>query len=241
MDSVEVLPGVWISNGLCVYMKDQGLVAIADLHIGYEAALEEEGVHLPRIQTATMEDALIRIVEKYDPEKVLIVGDLKHEFSRNLGQEWSDVRSVLSLLCERAKVLLVRGNHDNYLKNIASKMDIGIVDRRRVGGITFVHGHSECAARPLVMAHEHPSLRIVDRIGAAIRLPCFIHFKKEDILVMPAFSPLAVGTDVTRVEPSDFLSPILRNCDISDANVYGCSEIGLLNLGSIPLLGAART
>jgi len=240
MDSVEVLPGVSILNDLCLHVKDQGLVAIADLHIGYEAALEEEGLHLPRIQTATMEDALVRIIEKYDPDTVLIVGDLKHEFSRNLGQEWSDVKSVLSLLRERAKVLLVRGNHDNYLRNIASKMDIDVVDRRRVGGVTFVHGHSECAARPLVMAHEHPSVRIVDRIGAAIRLPCFIHFRKDEILVMPAFSPLAVGTDVTRAEPSDFLSPILTGCDISDTNVYGCSEIGLLNLGSIPLLGAVK-
>jgi putative SbcD/Mre11-related phosphoesterase len=238
---VEVLPGVSISNDLCVHLKDQGLVAIADLHVGYEAALEEEGLQLPRIQTATMEDALHRIIEKYDPDTVLIVGDLKHEFSRNLGQEWSDVKSILSLLHEQSKVLLVRGNHDNYLRNIASKMGIGLVDRTRVGGIAFAHGHhSKCEVRPLVMAHEHPSVRIVDRIGAAIRLPCFLHFRKDEILVLPAFSPLAAGTDVTRAERSDFLSPILRGCDISDTSVYGCSEIGMLNLGSIPLLGAVR-
>ena len=238
MDSLEVLPGAFISNDLCLYLKDQGLVAIADLHIGYEAALEEEGLQLPRIQTATIEDGLIRILEKYDPETVLIVGDLKHEFSRNLGQEWSDVKSVISLLRERSKILLVRGNHDNYLRNIASRMGIGLVDNVRVGGLTFVHGHSKCSTRPLVIAHEHPSVRIVDRIGAAIRLPAFVHFKKDEILVLPAFSPLAAGTDVTSAAPSDFLSPILAKCDISATNVYGCSEIGILNLGSIPLLSA---
>ncbi|MDD1766983.1 MAG: metallophosphoesterase [Methanomassiliicoccales archaeon] len=221
-------------------MRDQGLVAFADLHIGYEAALEEEGLHLPRLQTATMREGIVRILEKYDPETVLIVGDLKHEFSKNLGQEWSDVKSILDLLRENAKVLLVRGNHDNYLKNIASKMKIRLVDKARIGGLTFLHGHTECAARPLVIAHEHPSVKIVDRVGAAIRLPAFVHFRDDEVLVLPAFSPLAAGTDVTRAATSDFLSPILTGCDVSATSVYGCSEIGILNLGSIPMLGGFR-
>jgi putative SbcD/Mre11-related phosphoesterase len=240
MDSVEVLPGVSIFNDLCLYLENDGLLAMADLHVGYEAALEEEGVHLPRFQTATIQDAIFEILDKHEPEAVLINGDIKHEFSRNLGQEWSDVKSILSLLRERAKVILIRGNHDNYLKNIASRLDIEILDIGRIGGMTFVHGHSHCSERPLVMAHEHPSVRIVDRVGAAVKLPCFIHFRNDDVIVMPAFSPLAVGTNIVGVKSSEFLSPILRKCDVTGTSVYGCSEIGILNFGSIPFLGEIK-
>lgn len=213
---------------------------MADLHIGYEASLEEEGVHLPRTQTATMKESLIRVLEKHDPATVVVLGDLKHSFGRNLGQEWRDVSSILSLLSDRSKVVIVRGNHDNYLQSIASKLGLSVVERWQMRGLTFTHGHVACHFRPIVIAHEHPSVRIVDAIGASVKLPCFLHFRKDGVVVMPAFSPLALGTDVTKASSSDFLSPVLSGCDVNETSVYACSEIGMLSLGSVSSLGPLR-
>jgi putative SbcD/Mre11-related phosphoesterase len=239
MDTLQIGPGVTLSSDQCLILGN-GTVVVADLHLGYESALELEGVHIPRIHTKSIKESLRSIMERHDPERIIVLGDLKHEFSRNLGQEFRDVRSILDFLKRRVDVLLVKGNHDNYLENIASRLDIKVVDKHQEGGFTFVHGHMGCTDRPLVMAHEHPSIKIVDSVGAFLKLPCFVHLREEQILVMPAFSPLASGTDLTGMAPADYLSPILRLSDVRSARIYACSEIGILDLGTLRTLEGLR-
>jgi putative SbcD/Mre11-related phosphoesterase len=240
MDEIEVFNGARITSEMCLHLPKERTVVAADLHIGYESALESEGIHIPRIQTKTIKESLHRIIEKYEPDRLVILGDLKHEFSRNLGQEMRDVRSVLDSVSQQVEVVLVKGNHDNYIENIVSKIEIPVVPKYHAAGLTFVHGHQPCEERPLVMGHEHPSVKIVDRVGAYLKMPCFVHLKREGILVLPAFSPLAAGTDLTGVSPAEYLSPILRDKDVRDAEIYACSDIGLLPLGTLSVLEGLR-
>lgn len=239
MEEIELMPGIRITSHRCLWMPEDAAVVVADLHIGYESALEYDGIHIPRIQTAAVEEMLNRIVDLYDPDRLVVAGDIKHEFSRNLGQEFKDVRSVLNGLSDRTEVVLVKGNHDNYLENIVSRIEMPVVDSLLQGGVTIVHGHFDCAQRPLVMGHEHPSIKLVDRVGAYLKLPCFVHFKKEGIIALPAFSPLASGTDLT-ASSTDRLSPILRCADIGAADIYACTDIGLLPLGCLSGLEGLR-
>jgi putative SbcD/Mre11-related phosphoesterase len=241
MYNVQIFPGVKITNDLCLWMEERGTMAIADLHIGLEAALEQTGVHIPRIQSASMKESLIRILDRYEPDTILILGDLKHEFSGNLDQEWRDVSDILSMLRDSATVKIAKGNHDNYLANISQRLGIVVADSFEIDGIAFMHGHAPSAHRPLVIGHEHPSVRIFDRVGAYLKLPSFLHFENEQILVLPAFSPLAGGTDFTNLGRADTMSPALKEADIEDAKVYACTEIGLLALGTIRDLGRIKT
>jgi len=237
MNQLEVMPGLTITNQLSAMVD--GTLVVSDLHIGYESVLEDSGLHLPRIQTETMRDSLMDIVDRYSPDRFLILGDLKHEFSRNLAQEWSEARRILGTLQDHGEVIIIRGNHDNYLSTIASKLGVELVDDYSASGIHFVHGHLPCENRPLVMGHEHPSVRLFDSVGAYVKLPCFLHFEREEVLVMPAFSPLAAGTDIT--SGTGTLSPVLEGADLARAKVYGCSEIGILNLGEVGRLSRSRT
>ena len=237
MNQLEVMPGLTITNQLSAMVD--GTLVVSDLHIGYESMLEDSGLHLPRIQTETMRDSLMDIVDRYSPDRFLILGDLKHEFSRNLAQEWSEARRILGTLQDHGEVIIIRGNHDNYLSTIASKLGVELVDDYSASGIHFVHGHLPCENRPLVMGHEHPSVRLFDSVGAYVKLPCFLHFEREEVLVMPAFSPLAAGTDIT--SGTGTLSPVLEGADLARAKVYGCSEIGILNLGEVGRLSRSRS
>jgi uncharacterized protein len=239
MNQLEVMPGLIITNQLSALVEGEGTLVVSDLHIGYESVLEDSGLHLPRIQTETMRDSLMDIVDRYSPDRFLILGDLKHEFSRNLAQEWSEARRILGTLQDHGEVIIVRGNHDNYLATIASKLGVELVNAFTASGIHFVHGHLPCEARPLVMGHEHPSVRLFDSVGAYVKLPCFLHFDKEEVLVMPAFSPLAAGTDIT--SGTGMLSPALEGADLAHAKVYGCSEIGILSLGEVGRLSRSRS
>ncbi len=57
---------------------------IADLHLGFENVLQEKGYAVPRMQVEEIKAQVARIVEKYGVSKIVVAGDLKHEFSRNL-------------------------------------------------------------------------------------------------------------------------------------------------------------
>lgn len=240
MNQIEVIPGVVITNQRCAVIKERRMVVLSDLHVGYESVLEDSGLHLPRIQTQSMCESLQRIIELYRPDRFLVLGDVKHEFSRNLSQEWSEARRLLGVMSDQGEVIVVRGNHDNYLANIASKLGVQLADEHFEGGVHFAHGHLPSASRPLVMGHEHPSVRLSDEVGAFVKLPCFLLCPREQVLVMPAFSPLAAGTDFTSPHGAEPLSPILARADMSQAKAYACSEIGLLELGPLGRLGRSR-
>ena len=240
MRTHQVFPGARITNDRCLWLEHEATIVIADLHIGLESALEADGLHLPRFQTDNMREALIEIIDRYSPQRVVILGDLKHEFSRNVGQELAEVRSILSLLKESSEVNVARGNHDNYLPNIAFKLGINVEERFIIGGITLMHGHTPTDSRPLVIGHEHPSVKVFDEVRANVRLPCFLHLEKERIVVLPAFSPLAPGTDYTSGYGGRTISPVLAHLDIGRAKVYGCSDIGLLPLGELRALSGLR-
>jgi hypothetical protein len=238
MESLELMPGLRIHSRR--FLTVGSTIVIADLHLGYESALANDGMMVPRIQTKQMIESLTGILDDLEPDRVVVLGDLKHEFSRNLDQEWREVRSVLSLLSDSSDVVVVRGNHDNYLATITSGMDIPLVDSLDVDGITLVHGHVECGSRPIILGHEHPSVRLMDTVGAYVKLPCFIHDPELDIIVVPAFSPLALGTDLASVEEGDFFSPILRDNEMGRSMVTACSDIGLMQLGTLSGLSGLR-
>ena len=240
MDELEVMPGVRITSHQCIWIPDDATVVMADLHIGYESALEADGIYIPRIQTDTIQESLAKIIDHFSPDRLIIAGDLKHEFSRNLTQELRDIRKVLEQLVKQVDVVLVKGNHDNYVENIVSRLDVPVVERYVQNNITIVHGHAPCSNRPLIMGHEHPSIKIVDKVGAYLKLPCFMHLKDEGVIVLPAFSPLASGTDLTGAPPSDYLSPILRDMNVLRADIYASSDIGLIPLGNLSLLERLR-
>jgi uncharacterized protein len=235
-----IFPGVRMTSDLCLWMEQEATIVIADLHIGLESALEADGIHIPHIQTDNMKESLLRIMDRYQPKRVVILGDLKHDFSRNVGQELAEVTSVLSLIKQTAEVSVARGNHDNYLPAIAFRLGIDVEDKFRIGGVSMMHGHIGTDERPLVIGHEHPSVRVFDEVGAYLKLPCFLHLVKERILVLPAFSPLASGTDFTMKLEDKAMSPVLADADIASAQVYACTEIGLMPLGPLSGLGRPR-
>src|SRR5512136_249841 len=83
-DEMELLPGG------AVLLTSENVLVVADLHLGCEAALEYDGLSIPRIQTRKIAQYLMRTIEQVSPRKLVIAGDFKHNFSRNLVQEWND-------------------------------------------------------------------------------------------------------------------------------------------------------
>ena len=236
MDAKEVLPGVTITRDYALWLPREKALAISDLHLGYEGALQEAGVSIPRRQKGVMLERLARLLAKYEPERVIVDGDFKHEFSRNLEEEWKDVQDVLDFLSERTVPVLVRGNHDNYLMHILAKKGLDLHRKFELGGFTFIHGHDDPGVSgPLVLGHEHPAVKLRDGLGATYSLPAFVVL--PDLVILPAFSPLALGVDVTE-RPK--MSPLLQDRDLRDARVLAIDEAtGLMDFGRVRNLEGA--
>jgi len=237
MDRLEVAKGVELTRDLALLLRDERAVIVSDLHLGFEGALAEQGVSIPRFQRRVLLERLGALLDRTKAEKLVVAGDFKHEFSRNLVDEWVEVKQVLRFVRERAEPILVRGNHDNYLATILGDLRLPLHDRVDLGGMTIVHGHEDVSTlHPIVMGHEHPAVKLRDELGAVVSVPAFL--VADGLIVLPALSPLALGVDVASVP---YLSPILNRTPIEDARVIGVDETeGLLDFGRVRDLRKVR-
>ena len=207
----ELLPGG------AVLLTDDNVLVVADLHLGCEAALEYEGLSLPRVQTGKLTQYMSELIVDLQPSKVVVAGDLKHNFSRNLQQEWQDVRSFVALLEDMAPLEVVKGNHDNYLglilRECGAKLRFLEVFQ---GKVRIVHGHKgERTNGPTVMGHIHPSIRLMDDVGASVKDHCFLYDGEHEILVLPALSIVAPGMDIIGQREADTASPMFSDIGLS--------------------------
>jgi len=217
---MEVLPNIEIID-LGLWLKEEKILIVGDFHLGYEEMLKEKGMLLPRFQLKDVLERLEGILGKVKPEKIIINGDLKHEFGKVLNQEWRDVLKLVDFLLENCgELILVRGNHDLFLGPIARKREISVVEDYLAGDIFICHGNEikETSAKVVVIGHEHPAISLREE-GKVEKYKCFLVDKEKKLIVMPSFNLLFEGTDVTKEK---VLSPYLK--DVSKFSVYIIGE-----------------
>lgn len=232
MRSYEILPGIRVTNDRCLILDDGKTVVLGDLHLGYESALEEEGMYIPRMNTESIRDAMNGILSSYEPERVVLLGDIKHDFKRSKREASTEVRQIIRLLTEASDVIVVKGNHDNFLQNILSDMGLMAVDYIDMGGFRLEHGHVDSGVRPVIIGHEHPSVRIPGAMSGGMKIQCFVHQKEDGVIVIPPFSPFSSGNDLV-VDKKGIMAPALANSNYPDADLYGVSEVGIIRLGKL--------
>lgn len=157
-------------------VKDQKtrILVIADLHIGWEVALSEKGIHVPS-QMPKLLKKLTDLISEYKPEKLLILGDVKYTVTIADMGEWHDVPDFFSKLTNQVKeISIIRGNHDGNLEpllpeNIRVLPSTGVA----IGDVGFFHGHRWPSPmllkyKTLVMGHVHPVIVFRDPAGFRI-------------------------------------------------------------------------
>ncbi|MBS3140204.1 metallophosphoesterase [Candidatus Woesearchaeota archaeon] len=101
------------------------ILVINDLHLGYEEALHIKGILVPRFQLEEIMNIMARILTAAKPKKIIINGDLKHEFGTVLRQEWMEVLQFFDFLLKKCpEIIVIKGNHDQIIKPIAEKRGV---------------------------------------------------------------------------------------------------------------------
>ncbi len=206
---------------------------IADLHLGLEGVLESRGIAIPSLQVERIISEVEGIVAEFNPEELVVAGDLKHEFSRNLPEEWKDVRKFVERISGEVRLRVVRGNHDNFLQSILSKYNIDFEDSVKIGEFYVVHGHRDTDREKLIIGHEHPSIKIRHG-GGLYSFRAFLHAvnNEKDVWVIPHFSPVLPGYNVIE---SGFISPVMSPFSPEDVEVYAIED-GVYFMGTLKIL-----
>jgi uncharacterized protein len=165
---------LWPHPAALVKSEKTKTLLIADPHIGWETSLQEKGIHVPS-QTAKILKKLTGIINKYKPQELVIIGDVKYTvISSELG-EWHDIPDFFTdLKSYVGKISIVRGNHDANLEpllpeNIELLPATGAV----IGDVGVFHGHKWPSpallnCKTLVMGHLHPVVVFRDPAGFKI-------------------------------------------------------------------------
>lgn len=222
---------------------DENLI-ISDLHLGYEDALINEGVLIPKFQHNKIIKRLEEIFNKAslhrEIERVIINGDLKHEFGRKSRQEDKEVLDLILFLKKYVNdIILIRGNHDNFIVGIADVLNINVCENLVVENFFITHGDKiisnfEGASKntnTIIIAHEHSciGLRTSERVE---KMKCFLKgmFKGKNLIVIPSLNFITEGTDVLQ---GNLLSPFLNTTSIENFEIFGVENFEIFYFGSV--------
>jgi len=202
---------------LALYLKKEKILIISDLHLGYEEALNKQGILVPRFQFEEIIEKLKLILKKVNPKLIIINGDLKHEFGKISSSEWKQVTELLDFFKDK-QIILIKGNHDKILGPIAEKKNVKLLDKYETGEITIIHGDKipEETKKTIIIGHEHPAISFPNRPDQKYK--CFLKgkFQRKTLIVMPSFYLVSQGMDITK---SKTLSPFLKK-NLNNFEIY---------------------
>lgn len=152
-------------------VANQRTVVIADLHVGWEMALSNEGIHVPS-QTSKLLKKLLDVLFTYSPQRLLILGDVKHTVASAEKAEWRDVPDFFTEVRKHVReIIVLRGNHDGNLdpllpENVQTFPGTGLA----LNDVGFFHGHqwpspTLLRCKTLMMGHVHPVVAFRDPAG----------------------------------------------------------------------------
>jgi putative SbcD/Mre11-related phosphoesterase len=203
-----------------VFFPDIGVCACADVHIGIEDSMINEGFSLPLNEESELLERFRAIIKKFEPKTLVLNGDILHEFGRlcrNTKKSFDHI--MMELLASVDEVIIVTGSHDKMMDAALQSLDMKSETCYFKGGVLFAHGDiivpraKESDVALIVVGHDHPMLDIELK-----KEPCYLYGEKvwhgKDILVLPAFNPLCSGTTINGMASWDFMSPFIRDSDI---------------------------
>jgi putative SbcD/Mre11-related phosphoesterase len=157
------------------------VVVMGDLHIGWEVALAQQGIHVPS-QTMKMLERLKKIIADEKPSRIIMLGDVKHSVTGAELEEWRDVPEFFEALLKLVpSVQVITGNHDGNLEPLTpSQVELlGPTGIALWGRFGLLHGHAWpspaiLGCETLILGHLHPAVTLRDGLGYRLTRPAWV-------------------------------------------------------------------
>ncbi len=207
--NIDIQP-VFDESALVVNSDAKALV-FADLHLGIEWDLYRSGFSIPS-RTQSIIQRMLLCIEKESPDKIILLGDVKHNVPQVSWQERDEIPYFLSSLCEYASVDILPGNHDGGIEFLLpGGKDITVHKSRGavIDGVGYFHGHtwpdpSLLKAKNIITAHNHPTIRLTDSLGYATVEKSWIRTNLDLKVIQRHFKTL----DIT-IDNGNWMNPLL--------------------------------
>ncbi|RLF56875.1 MAG: phosphoesterase [Thermoplasmata archaeon] len=225
-----------IPNEPALLIKEKEMLIVADLHIGIERELQEKGLQVSS-QTKLMAKRLVKLIKNYNPRKIVLLGDIKHNIPSSTIQERTDVKRFLETIKSYGTIHILPGNHDgNINRLLSSDILLHSSDGFVFENIGFIHGHRwpkdelmQCEY--VIFGHTHPTIMLTDRLGYKTFESCWLRGRciksileeryngsnNPNVIVMPAFNPLSGGIAVNN---ESIIGPFNKIINIKNADAY---------------------
>lgn len=240
--------GVELVDGQPIaYIRPLRALAMADLHLGYEAVMAKRGMLLPQVNLRSILSAVESSCRGREVSTLIVDGDIKNEFSTVGQAEFNELYDFCSRVRELGlRLVLIKGNHDNFVERYRAAFGFEVrYQEARMRGCLFFHGE-EMPSSPaglMVMGHEHPAIGVYDPAGRLEKLKCFLYgrYGRGSLLVLPAMNYFSAGTAVNIEPKENLLSPLLRErgADGMEAIAVGYgSTLGFGKVGGLRRIAA---
>jgi putative SbcD/Mre11-related phosphoesterase len=166
--------------------SEERVLVAADLHLGLEYELAKQGINIP-YQWDRMLEELVNIVKIHKPDRLLLLGDVKHGVPATSFQEKREIPYFFETLLEEVeKIDVTRGNHDANIQNfLPEKVGLhtskGVIFGKKFQ-VAALHGHAWpspkiMTANAIIMAHNHPTILLNTPLGIKISRRAWVRGK----------------------------------------------------------------
>lgn len=242
MELIEGLP--------VLYIRSLKAVVAADLHLGYEGGMANAGAAIPKANLKSILDTLEKAIAGRLVERLIVVGDIKNDFSGVKADETNELRELAGFMMKKGiKIEVVKGNHDNFIEGYS--MGLGMIvhnGRLSMGKYLFAHGDrpilkekNDDSIATVIIGHLHPSIRLRSKAGTVERLRCFLIGRMEEgksLMVLPAIGYFETGSDVNVGRGDKDWSPVMRAVKVNEMDAIAVGHGTTLRFGRIKDLRA---
>lgn len=163
-----------------LFWEDRKALLISDVHLGKISHFRKHGVAIPNTAVSKNFTRLTEVVDYFDPEKVVFLGDLFHSSKNsewNLFVEWAE--------CCVAQIILIAGNHDVIKKENYDKIEVKVFQELEIDGFLLTHHPTEGDGVYNFAGHIHPGIELCGFGKQSLKLSCF--FQSRNQMILPAF------------------------------------------------------
>lgn len=187
-----------LSKEKSIYWKKQGMLIVSDLHIGKSAHFRKHGLQIPDTIGKSDLQRLTRLMADFQPEILLITGDMFHHkinSDTNIFMEWRMKYSSL-------RVVLIKGNHDKLKHEDYEALGIEVHEKELLCfPFRFIHDKPKDFDEYYnITGHIHPGVVLHGKARQQLKFPCF-HFS-DTCAILPAFS-VFTGLYILKPGPGD--------------------------------------
>lgn len=163
-----------------LFWVERKTLLISDVHLGKISHFRKYGSAVPQGAIAENFRRLEEVVEFFQPEEIIFLGDLFHSYA-NL--EWQLFENWLQEVS--AGVSLVLGNHDVIPQEKYTSSGVKIYEELILGNFLLTHHPELREGHYNICGHLHPGYKLHGLGRQQLKLRCF--YKTGHQLILPAF------------------------------------------------------